>query len=191
VGDEVDLPVNQELHRLGQSTRRLNDGSEHLNTMIASIDDLLERLMIGLDYVHPRPLAEVTAFDPAGKRIVELSYLGYLRVHGGYHLAVKTTKIVESRLALATETPGQVMPLLEAPRRLRYAAVDVLPELIAGLAEQVEDMLGSMERRCQIARGLVEHLESIAGPVDPARAASEAEGATSHRRQTVPAFREP
>lgn len=180
------MAITQELHRLGHSSRRLNDGSEQLNQMIASIDGLLERLMIGLDYVLPRPIAEHTSYDAQGKRVIELSYLGYLKVQRGYHLAVRTTKVVESRLAMATETPGQVMLLLDAPRRIRYAAVDLLPELVAGLAEQVEDMVSSMERRCQIAHGLLENLERIAGPVDASSAAIAAESATSHRRQTVP-----
>lgn len=180
------MAITQELNRLGLSTRRLNDGSEQLNEMIAAIDGLLERLMIGLDFVHPRPIAEFTSYDVHGKRIVELSYLGYLKVQRGYHLAVKTTKVVESRLAMATESPGQVIALLDAPRRLRYAAVDMLPELVAGLAEQVEDMVNSMERRCQIAHGLLKNLELIAGPVDRPQAAAVADIATSHRRQTQP-----
>lgn len=180
------MAITHELHRLGLSTRRLNDGSEQLNQMIAAIDGLLERLMIGLDFVLPRPLAEYTSYDAQGKRVIELSYLGYLKVQRGYHLAVKTTKIVESRLAMANETPGQVIALLEAPRRLRYAAVDMLPELVAGLAEQVEDMVSSMERRCQIAHGLLQNLERIAGPADASRVVPAAEAATSHRRQTQP-----
>ena len=91
------MPITQELYRLGQSARRLNDGSDQLNRMIAAIDRLLGRLMIGLDYVHPRPLSEYVTIDHEGKRIIELSYLGYLKVQRRYHLAIKTIKVVESR----------------------------------------------------------------------------------------------
>jgi len=177
--------LTQELYRLGHSSQRLNDGSEQLNRMIAAIDALLERLMIGLDYVHPRPVAEQTTVDMTGKRIIDLSYLGYLKVQRGYHLAIKTVKVLESKLAVANETAGQVVLLLDAPQRVRYRAVEMLPELVAGLAEQIEEMLGAMERRCQIAGALMQHLEQIAGPVNHQAAASAADSATSHRRQTI------
>lgn len=179
------MPITQELYRLGNSTERLNHGSEQLNHMIAGIDGLLERLMIGLDYVYPRPVAEFTTIDANGKRVIEVSYLAYLRVQRGYHLSIKTVKVLESKLSAATESPGVVVPLLQAPRRIRYQAVELLPDLVAGLAEQVDEMVDAMDRRCQIAFGLMQHLQQIAGPADPQRTASAADSATSHRRQTV------
>lgn len=182
------MTITQELYRLGHSARRLNDGSDQLNQSIAAIDNLLGRLMIGLDYVHPRPLAEHTTYDSAGKRVIEVSYLAYLKIRGGYHLALKTVKVIESRSAAAGQIPGEVSALLDAPRRLRYRAVEQLPELVMGLAEQVEDMLGAMERRVGIASALVQNLEQIAGPVDPQETHRAAESATSHRRQTLPAL---
>lgn len=182
------MTITQELYRLGNSARRLNDGSDQLNRSIAAIDNLLGRLMIGLDYVHPRPLAEHTSYDPSGKRVIEVSYLGYLKVRGGYHLSLKTVKVLESRSAAAEQIPGELCALLEAPRRLRYRAVEQLPELVMGLAEQVEDMLGAMERRVGIASALVTNLEQIAGPADSQETHRAAESATSHRRQTLPAL---
>ena len=182
------MAITQELYKLGNTARRLNDGSDQLNRHIAAIDGLLGRLMIGLDYVHPRPLAEQVTYDTSGKRVIELSYVAYLKTRGSYNLAIKTVKVVESRVASATEQPGDVMPLLKAPRRLRYAAVDVLPELVAGLADQAEDMVANMERRCQIASGLVSNLEQIAGgPLPQDQVAQAAVSATSHRKQTIPA----
>jgi hypothetical protein len=134
-----------------------------------------------------RPLTETVTLDREGKRTIELAYVGYLRVQKGYHLAIKTVKVLESKRAFATETPGQVVPLLSAPRRLRYAAVDVLPELVGGLAEQVDEMVGAMQRRCDTASALLDRLERIAGgPVPDAEVLPAATSATSHRRQTVP-----
>lgn len=182
------MTINEELHRLGNSARRLNDGSDQLNRSIAAIDSLLGRLMIGLDYVHPRPLSEHTTYDGSGKRVIEIAYLAYLKLKGGYRLALKTVKVIESRSAAAGQIPGDLISLLEAPRRLRYRAIEQLPELVMGLAEQVEDMLGAMERRVGIANSLVAHLEQIAGPTDMNETHRAAESATSHRRQTLPAL---
>lgn len=156
------MAITDELQRLGNSAQRLNTGSEELNRLIERIDVLLAQLMIGLDYVHPRPIDEATSADHNGKRVIELSYVGYLRTSRNYHLAIKTVKVLESKLAVATQNPGEVIPLLAAPRRLRYAAVDVLPEVVSGLAAQVDEMVGSLERRCATAQSLVRNLEQIA-----------------------------
>lgn len=157
------MAITDELQRLGNSAQRLNVGSDQLNRLIERIDQLLSQLMIGLDYVHPRPIDEATSADHNGKRVIELSYVGYLRTSRNYHLAIKTVKVLESKLAVATQNPGEIMPLLAAPRRLRYAAVDVLPEVVSGLASQVDEMVGSLERRCRTAETLVRNLEQIAG----------------------------
>jgi hypothetical protein len=180
------MGVTQELHRLGQSARRLNEGSDHLNRLIAAIDQLLGKLMIGLDYVHERPLDERISYDRDGKRVVELAYLGYLRVQGSFQLAIRTVRVFESKAAFADKTPGDVVPILSAPRRLRYAAVDMLPDMVSGLAQQVDDVVNSMERRCRTARALLEELRGIAGPESRAEAEAAAASATSHRRPTVP-----
>jgi len=156
------MAITEELHRLGKSALRLNKGSDKLNHLIERIDELLGTLMIGLDYVNLRPIDESTSVDHNGKRVIELSYVGYLRIQRNYHLAIKTVKVLESKLAVATQTPGEVMSLLAAPRRLRYAAVDVLPEVVHGLAEQVDEMVGSLERRCETAKALVDNLEQVA-----------------------------
>lgn len=156
------MAITDELQRLGNSAQRLNTGSEELNRLIERIDMLLAQLMIGLDYVHPRPIDEATSADHNGKRVIELSYVGYLRTSRNYHLAIKTVKVLESKLAVATQNPGEVIPLLAAPRRLRYAAVDLLPEVVSGLAAQVDEMVGSLERRCATAQSLVRNLEQIA-----------------------------
>lgn len=161
------MAITDELQRLGNSAQRLNAGSDQLNRLIERIDELLSQLMIGLDYVYPRPIDEATSADHNGKRVIELSYVGYMRTSRSYHLAIKTVKVLESKLAVATQTPGEIIPLLAAPRRLRYAAVDVLPEVVSGLASQVDEMVGSLERRCRTAETLVRHLEQIAGPGVP------------------------
>lgn len=156
------MALTHELQRLGNSARRLNAGSDRLNHLIERIDQLLGTLMIGLDYVYPRPIDEWTTSDHNGKRVIEISYVGYMRTQRAYRLAIKTVKVLESKLAAATQQPGEVMPLLSAPRRLRYASVDVLPHVVNGLAEQVDEMVGSLEQRCQTAESLVRNLEQVA-----------------------------
>jgi hypothetical protein len=155
------MSITDKMYSLASAARRLNDGSDHLNRLIAEIDKLLGRLMIGMDYVHPRPISEDVSFDKEGKRVIEISYVAYLKVAREWHLAVKTVKVLEAKQQLANESPGTVVPLLEASRRMRYAAVDLLPELVSGLAAQVDDVLAKMERRCEVAEALLSHLEGM------------------------------
>ncbi|MCH9679930.1 MAG: hypothetical protein K0V04_00735 [Deltaproteobacteria bacterium] len=182
------MAITEELHRLGNSARRLNSGSDELNRLIERIDQLLGQLMIGLDFVFPRPIEEATAADPNGKRVIELSYVGYMRTQRNYHLAIKTVKVLESKMSLATQSPGEITPLLSAPRRLRYAAVDVLPEVVSGLAAQVDEMVGSLERRCETAASLLHNLEQVAagGSEDSAARLLVAADQSASRRVIVP-----
>jgi hypothetical protein len=168
-GTKDRMAITRELERLGSFAERLSQGSEELNRLIERIDQALGRLGIGLDYFMPRPLDEHTTFDHSGKRVIEVGYLGYCKVSRNHHLVIKTVKVLESKLAVTTEQPGSIVPLLAAPRRLRYSAVDMLPELVTGLAAQVEEMVGSMQRRQATAARLLAHLEEITGPITSTR----------------------
>lgn len=174
------MGVTEELFRLGQAARRLNDGSDRLDRSLVEIDRALSRLMLGFEYQLPRPIAEEVHHDRRGKRVIEVSYLGYLRVAplaaepepepgegvgprpAEFHLAVKTLKVVEGR-RVEGEDPGRVVPLLEAPRAIRHAAVDHLASLVAGLAGAVDEMVEHIERRDAIASAI---LDTLNGPGD-------------------------
>lgn len=165
------MGVTEELYRLGQAARRLNDGSDRLDRTLAEIDGALGRLMLGFEYQLPRPISETVHHDRAGKRVIEVSYLGYLRMEptgaasestssegpAEFHVGVKTLKILEGRRAEG-EQAGRVLSLLEAPRAIRHAAVDHLASLVAGLAAQVDEMVGHIERRNVIASTLLDTL---------------------------------
>jgi hypothetical protein len=165
------VSITEQLFRLGQASRRLNDGSDRLDRCLAEIDRALGRLLLGFEYQLARPIAEVVSADRDGKRIIEVSYLGYLRFAGdlseprrtqaGFHLGIRTLKVFEGRRAPDGEPAPRVMPLLEAPRAIRHAAVDHLTELVAGLAAQVDDMVEHIERREAIAEAI---LETLAAP---------------------------
>jgi plasmid maintenance system antidote protein VapI len=119
-----------------------------------------------------------------------MAYLAYCRIGKVYALAIKTVKVHESKRAMATESPGEFIPVLQAPRRLRYAAVDVLPELVAGLSAQVEEVAEAMARRCAVAESLAQRLEEMAGPSAGSQVQmqvqQQVQQATSHARPTMP-----
>lgn len=178
------MSVTDKLISLGHASRRLNEGSDHLNRTVARIDRVLGQLMIGLDYIYPKPLQETAHVDGSGKRVIELSYLGFLKVQGAHHLAIKTVKVLESRISAATEDPGRVVPLLQAPRALRHRAIDVLPDMVSGLAAETEDVVASLERRCASAEALLGHLEGVAAAESPAAESGPEPAGEGPRRQT-------
>jgi len=155
--------VTEELFRLGQAARRLNDGTDRLDRSLAEIDGALGRLMLGFEFQLPRPIAEIEHTGRAGKRVIEVHYLGYLRTEPpddapvSFHLAVRVLKVFEGRRA--DEPPGRVVPLLEAPRAIRHASVDHLAVLVAGLADQVDEMVTHLDRRNEIATSILATLQ--------------------------------
>ena len=165
------MGITEQLFQLGQAARRLNDGSARLDRCLAEIDRALGRLMLGLEFQLARPIAEIVHVDRDGKRIIEVSYLGYLRFSGsgsgsersgaGFHLAVRTLKVLEGRRLPDGEETPRITPLLEAPRAIRHAAVDHLTELVAGLAAQVDDMVEHIERRQAIAEAILGELGGV------------------------------
>lgn len=161
------MGVTEELFRLGKAARRLNDGSSRLDRTLAEIDRALDSLTLGFEYQLPRPIAETEHQTRDGKRMIEVSYLGYLNMStpgdegatNTFHLAVKTLKVFEGKRA-GSEEPGRVVPLLEAPRSIRHAAVDHIALLVAGLAEQVDEMVEHIERRNAVASNILSTLDA-------------------------------
>ncbi|TPV93274.1 MAG: hypothetical protein B7733_21280 [Myxococcales bacterium FL481] len=146
------------LDKLGQAHERLAAGDARLDALIAALDDGLARIDIGLDYMHPRPLAEAVSRDETGKRIIELTYLCYRPVHGRRRLAVRTIKVIESKVALAATAPAQVVALRAAALPLRQAAMEVLGEMLRGLTAEVERLADRLEHQCDTANRLVQGL---------------------------------
>lgn len=153
------MAITEQLNKLGQSARHLNDSSDQLNELIGAIDAALGGFRLDMDFLHPRPLQETSSAGRGGKRVIELSYLGYLRIRGEYHLVIKTVKVLESKVS--ADDGGSLMPLLMAPRPLRHAAVDVLPELVASISRQIDELAAQVDRRCQTARSLLQELERL------------------------------
>jgi hypothetical protein len=155
--------ITEQLFHLGQAARRLNDGSDRLDRCLAEIDRALGRLLLGVELQLARPIAEVVHHDRDGKRIIEVNYLGYMRfagsderrAGGGFHLGIRTVKVFEGRHAPEGEPPPRVTPLLEAPRAVRHAAVDHLPDLVGKIAAQVDEMVAHIERREAIAESIL------------------------------------
>lgn len=157
------MAITEELTKLGLSARRLRDGADDLDDVVAQIDRTLGALHLGFHYLHPRPLQETTVVSGDGKRVIEVAYLGYLPFRSEHHLVVKTVKILESKAAMSPENSGSMTPLLLAPRSIRHAAVDVLPEMVQAITRQLDDLADAVDRRREAAREALDELQRRQG----------------------------
>lgn len=148
------MPITEELTALGQSVHRLGERSQEIIELVRAIDRILGELMPAteLKYLHPRPLMEMAKVSRGGKRVIEVAYLGVMRLDGRHQLVIKQVKILESKAAIASQGGGSVMPLLKAPRAAVFAAVDELGELVRVIREQVDGLAEEAERLRDAAR---------------------------------------
>ncbi|MEZ4383472.1 MAG: hypothetical protein R3A79_19235 [Nannocystaceae bacterium] len=157
------MPITEELTKLGQSVRRLNEGSAEIDALVAAIDARLGALAIPFDYLHPRPLRETTTVGAGGKRVIEVAYIGFLPYHGQRCLVVKTVKIHESKAAAVAAQGGSLTPLVQAPRGLVHATVDVLGEVVRAIRSQLDELAAQVDRRAAAAQRALAELEGSDG----------------------------
>jgi hypothetical protein len=156
------MPITEELTKLGQSVRRLNEGSAEIEALVAAIEGKLGELAIPFDYLHPRPLRETTTVGAGGKRVIEVAYVGFLPLLGARQLVVKTVKIHESKAAAVAPQGGSLTPLLSAPRALVHATVDVLGDVVRAIRSQLDELAEQVERRRAAAERALDELEGSA-----------------------------
>ncbi len=147
------MPITEELTKLGNSVRRLNDGADELVREIQAVEATIRDLALPLEYLHPRPLEERARVGAGGKRVIEVVYLGVMTSRGRRRLAIKMVKILESKAAVASQSGGAVMPLLDAPRSILHAAADLLGEFVVGLRKQLDEQAEQADRRLEAVRG--------------------------------------
>jgi len=152
------MPITEELTKLGNSVRRLNEGADELVREIQALEATLRDLALPFDYLHPRPLEETSRVGPGGKRVIEVVYLGVMPCRGRRRLAIKMVKILESKAASASQSGGAVMPLLDAPRGLLHAAAELLGEVVQGIRKQLDELAEQVDRRRHAAREAHEEL---------------------------------
>lgn len=188
------MHTQDELSKLGVIARRLHAGADRLDQTLTRIDAALQALHLNIEYTHPRPVCERTTRDGKGKRVIEISFLGLLRLGQRHGLAIKTVKVLESRRAAATEQPGRVSPLLVAPRPIRHAAVDILPALVSGVTSEMSAIIEHLSRRSDVADKLLVQLVAASEPtvgMPPKTRASPLRLASGRDSSSAPGARAP
>ncbi len=156
--------ISRNLQRLRSASARLNDRTTRVHEIIASLEAALGTIDLDFKYVHPHPVDERAFNGPAGKRVIELQFLCYASVGGKFRLGIKSLKVLESKQSMATERPGQVRVLADAPTHLMHRAIDLLAPLIEGLTAEVERAADDLSRRCDRIEWLTNDIKGVISP---------------------------
>lgn|SRR5262245_1061994 len=126
---------------------RLNEESNSVNTLLAKIEGQLVSANAGIEtWLTGQPLS---SSDASGSTEGETAWteqcLGFAKLNGKWCLAVKSIRVVSGFFEGDTNCPytnkyvnNSPVPLAQAPRALRIAALELLPELIKQLTEETE-----------------------------------------------------
>lgn len=140
--------------------KQINDKSNAINKTISTINEKLARLNFGIEAWLDKPWSALSSStrDQGKARIRDVSYLGYDRLGDKWQLAIKH---VEEEITLdedgdecIEQLNPEYVPLLQASRDLRLAALKKLPELLDDLKSRGQNILDTIADAEKLAESL-------------------------------------
>lgn len=131
------------LGRLTAAAAQLNSESDTLNATIRSVEDQIVDSQIGLEVWLDRCVASEEGEAHGDTSTWTSQFIGFARLDGDWCLAVKTRRFETGFFEGDTSCPytnqsavGKPIPLSQASRQLRIAALTQLPDLLEALASE-------------------------------------------------------
>ena len=147
----TEVNLNSLFSSLETQANQLNSVAESANQALEAAQNRLVNLNIGFEFWHPKPLerSDLTGSTKAHDTSTEiLSLLGFAKVEGKWCLALKKVRHESGFFEGDMNSPytneyleTQPVPLLSQSRNLRLAALNLLPEFLEQLSEQVSNLL--------------------------------------------------
>jgi hypothetical protein len=153
------MTSKQSLSRLAKASQRLNSQSDDLNELIASVEDEINTLNVGVSFWLDKPLESNPTYygneDHVGG-YWDHHVLGYDRGDKGWGLFVMNVFdfVDDDDQRLRTQS-NERFRLKDASRALRLAAVQQLDDLIDSLAKECERLSKTVEaaKRTAVIKG--------------------------------------
>ena len=145
--------------RLASSALTLNLVSDNFGKPIATIEDALRRLNIG---VEAWERVRGSDGDPQGEFWSE--HIGFAKVTGEWCIALRRT---DGHHAFPGEESQEFWNFRDAPRSTRIAAVDQLPDLIDKLVKAAEKTAKRMQEKLPEVEALAQAVTAAANEVAP------------------------
>jgi hypothetical protein len=142
------------LSRLSEAAGRLNRASDSINQRIANVEARLVEANIGIDawLQHPLASSEI-ARSIHGDDSWSSQFLGYTKVDGEWCLAVKVSRFEHGHFQGDSSARYQneykeadPVRLARAPRDIRIAALEQIPELVQLLTEEADRRAETIEK---------------------------------------------
>jgi hypothetical protein len=149
---------------------RMNEVSDVLRDEIKEVEEGLAKLSLGIEATYFQPFDEsqpateivwANAYDvETGDRLEQpvqtevvvkyVNHLSYRKHKGSWRLVVVTSRCRREEVAVEKHewdpVEEKVVPLLEAPRQLRIAAAEFIPELIDQLRHDAERGIAALSK---------------------------------------------
>ena len=137
----TDVELSKLLTDLEKTAKALNEASGRVNTILLSCENKIQSLNLGIEVWLDDvaiDLSDKSDFeDPSTPNQIAAASLGFAKVQNIWCLA---TKISPDRSRL-----NNPIPLLQAPRKVRMGAVELLPRLVRELSVRAEIKLRAIE----------------------------------------------
>ena len=146
------------LAALDTTAARLNKASNSINDSILTVENFVAGLGVGLEVWLRTAVTKGDAEgSPRGESVWSEQRLGYSRLNGKWCLALKWFRVHTGFFEGDTNCPyqneysdGEAIPLTQASREARIAALGLLPDLVSELNAAAETALEKIEKANQL-----------------------------------------
>jgi hypothetical protein len=151
--------IQTHFQTLSNVASSLNAASDELTSSVEILSDSLKKLNVGLTvWVVFR-----TRIDDV-PRLYDHDEIGYCKVAGEWGIALRS---VNGNLIRDEHNTESLYLFNDAPREMRLAAVDKLPELIEALAKEAFNTTKRVQQKAQQVRELAQAISSAASTEQP------------------------
>lgn len=135
----TDEELSKLLSDLEQTAKKLNDASGRVNNIILSCENKIRSSNLGIEtWLKDRlDLSDETEFEGPDTPKCRTAFLGFAKLENNWCLAARYETDV---------TDFRTVPLLQAPRKVRTGAVELLPDLVRDLSERAAARLAAIEK---------------------------------------------
>lgn len=146
----TDVDLSKLLTDLENTARKLNEASNRVNSIILACENKIRAANLGIEIWLEDPLDLSDNQDEDPTNSCRSAKLGFTKVQNNWCLATK----IEPGLPAALSTPiGTIVApiaLLQAPRKVRMGAVQLLPFLVEALKMRAKAKLDAIERAAKL-----------------------------------------
>ena len=144
--EESAMPPIEDLSDLAS---KVNAASDKAHQLLKSAEERLREMNLGVEAFAPRILARRTNHDYDERGYEEEDDLGWVKYVGEWQLVIRRQiyRTIEEDPELMSE---KFIPVLEASRELRIAALESLEPLVAQMKEEGERILKIVEKASSI-----------------------------------------